>query len=106
MSTKTNTANRGVWSVCMGGESMDETVRITDALDLHATVESNGVSIRMDGDRDAEMWVEGPEDGGEVYNGEVYRITLTGDENGVHSEVGFFVPVEALERTLHTDTEQ
>ena len=92
--------------VSQSERSTDGTVRITDAIDLHATVESNGVSIHMDGDRDAEMWVEGPEDGGEVYNGEVYRITLTGDENGVHSEVDFFVPVEALERTLHTGTDR
>lgn len=79
---------------------MERTVEIIDALDLHTTVASNAVSIHMDGDRDAEMWIEGPESGGEVYDGEVYRITLSGEQDGVMSEVGFMVPVETLEKTL------
>lgn len=86
--------------------SSDATVEIVDALDLHATVESGGVSVHMDGDRDAEMWIEGPESGGEVYDGEVYRVTLSGDQNGVRSEVGFFVPVETLEKALSADRGQ
>jgi hypothetical protein len=67
-----------------------------DALDLYADVSSNGVSIHMDGDREAEMWVEGPDPGGEVHNGDVYEVTITGQQHGVKTEVGFFIPAETL----------
>lgn len=79
------------------------TVRIADALDLHATVESNGISIHMDGDRDGELWIEGPENGGEVHDGEVYRIELRGAQNGVTSDVGFFIPADDLRDLLQSD---
>lgn len=84
---------------------MNDTIEMFDALDLHATVESGGVSIHMDGDRDAELMVEGPEPGGEIFDGKVYRLTLTGNQNGVHSDVGFFVPVETIEE-LQTESDQ
>lgn len=79
---------------------MSDEIDVVDALDMYATTTSNGVSIHMDGDRDAEMWVEGPEDGGEVHDDNVYRITLTGEQNGVSAEIGFFVDVETFEELI------
>ena len=81
----------------MSDPFVTEDIQLLDALDLHATVESNGVSVHMDGDRDAEMLIEGPDPGGEVHDGDVYRITLRGEHKGVTSKVGFFVPADSLE---------
>lgn len=79
---------------------MSDDMVVADALDLYTTVTSNGISIHMDGDRDAEMWVEGSEAGGEVHDDNVYRITLTGEQNGVSAEIGFFVDVTEFEELI------
>jgi len=77
-----------------------------DALDLYATVKSHGVSIHMDGDRDAELVVEGPDDGGEVHDGKVYRFTLCGDQAGVRSDVSFFIAADDMEQLVQPGTDQ
>lgn len=81
-------------------QSGSEDLQVIDAIDLHADVASNGVSIHMDGDRDAEMWIEGPTESPAIHDKEVLRITLHGDQSGVRSEIGFFVARETLEEVL------
>lgn len=80
-------------------ESGDEILRIP-AIDCYATVESHGVSVHMDGDRDAEVWIEGPEEAGEVHDVPVYRVRIDASQNGVQSDIAFFVPVNELKRAI------
>lgn len=89
----------------MSNTPPNEDIELLDAIDMHATIESNGVSIHMDGDRDADMWIEGPESGGEVHDGGVYRIELTGGQNDVFTEVGFFIPCEVLHDALESTSD-
>lgn len=79
---------------------MSDEIDVVDALDMHATVESGGITIHMDGDRDAEMWVGPPQPGGEVHDERVCRFTLTGEQDGVWSEIGFFIAADELKELI------
>lgn len=76
---------------------MSDDGKMLSALDLNAQVKSSNVRIHMDGDRDGEMLVTGPFDGGEVHDGEIYRLRVSGQENGASTTVAWFVPAELID---------
>ena len=76
---------------------------LLDALDLSASVRQGYVSVHMDGDRDAEVIVSGPEEGGEVYDGDVYHFEVSGEQSGVATIGGFYVPADELEAFINNE---
>lgn len=84
-------------------EGSDDEPEVLDALELNATVTAGGVSIHMDGDSDAELTIEGPMEGGEVHDGQVYHVTLRGEQNGVSSGIEFWLPFDAIQNALWED---
>ena len=79
---------------------MSDVPGVFDALDLHADVSQDFVSIHMDGDRDAEVMISGRIDGGERYDGEVYQFKLRGEQSGVKTAAAFAIPADVLEEAI------